>query len=197
MSWPQTHPVFTLDEYLALERPSEIRHEYLDGTVYAMAGETPEHSIICFNLASTVGAKMRRKNCQGYSPNMKVRTDQSGLFAYPDLMIVCGKAEYHDNHRDVLTNPTVIFEVLSRSTAACDRGEKSLRYRTHISSLKDFILVAQDKPHIEHYSRQLDSTWAHPEINGLDALLIPDSIDCQLSLAELYAGIVFPEPTAS
>ena len=102
-----------------------------------------------------------------------------------------------DNHRDVLTNPTVIFEVLSRSTAAYDRGEKSLRYRTHISSLQDLILVAQDKPHIEHYSRQQDGTWAQTEIDGLDALLILDSIDCQLSLAELYAGIVFPEQTAS
>ena len=197
MSWPQTHHVFTPEEYLALERPSEIRHEYLDGTVYAMAGETPEHSIVCFNLASTIGPKMRNKNCQGYSPNMKVRTEQSGLFAYPDLMIVCGKAEYHDNHRDVLTNPTVIFEVLSRSTAAYDRGEKSLRYRTHLSSLKDFILVAQDKPHIEHYSRQQDGTWAYTEINGLDSSIVLNSIECQLSLAELYAGIPFSEPTSS
>jgi Uma2 family endonuclease len=197
MSWPQTHHVFTPEEYLALERPSEIRHEYLDGTVYAMAGETPEHSIICFNLASTIGPKMHNKNCQGYSPNMKVRTEQSGLFAYPDLMIVCGKAEYHDNHRDVLTNPTVIFEVLSRSTAAYDRGEKSLRYRTHLSSLKDFILVAQDKPHIEHYSRQQDGTWAYSEIYGLDSSIVLNSIECQLSLAELYAGIPFSEPTSS
>jgi Uma2 family endonuclease len=197
MSWPQTHHVFTPEEYLALERPSEIRHEYLDGTVYAMAGETPEHSIICFNLASTVGQKMRKKNCQGYSPNMKVRTEPSGLFAYPDLMIVCGKAEYHDNHRDVITNPTVIFEVLSRSTAAYDRGEKALRYRTNIISLQDFILVAQGVPDIEHYSRQQDGTWAHTEVGGLDASLTLDSIDCQLSLAELYAGIMFPQPNTS
>ncbi len=197
MSWPYAHPVFTPDEYLALERPSEIRHEYLDGTVYAMAGETPEHSIICFNLASTVGNSMRNNSCQGYSPNMKVRTDQSGLFAYPDLMIVCGKAEYHDNHRDVLTNPTVIFEVLSRSTAAYDRGEKSLRYRTHIASLQDLILVAQDKPHLERYARQQDGSWVQTELDGLNDLLVLDSIDCQLSLAEIYAGINFPESPAS
>lgn len=182
---------------MALERPSEIRHEYLDGTVYAMAGESPEHSIICFNLASTIGPKMRNQNCQGYSPNMKVRTDQSGLFAYPDLMIVCGKAEYHDNHRDVLTNPTVIFEVLSRSTAAYDRGEKSLRYRTHIASLKDFVLVAQDKPHLDHYTREPDGSWAHSGISGLDAILVLDSIDCQLSLADIYAGIDLPESAES
>jgi Uma2 family endonuclease len=197
MSWPQTHHVFTPEEYLALERPSEIRHEFLDGTVYAMAGETPEHSLICFNLGGIMHAQLKDKPCRGFSPNMKVRTDPSGLFAYPDLTVVCGEPRYHDNHRDVLTNPTVIFEVLSRSTAAYDRGEKSLRYRTHISSLKDFILVAQDKPHAEHYSRQQDRTWAHTEISGLDALLILDSIDCQLSLAELYAGIVFPESAAS
>lgn len=182
---------------MVLERPSEIRHEYLDGTVYAMAGETPEHSLICFNLGGIMHAQLKEKPGRGFSLNMKVRTDQSGLFAYPDLTVVCGEPLYHDNHRDVLTNPTVVFEVLSRSTAAYDRGEKSLRYRTHIASFKDLILVAQDKPHVEHYSRQEDRTWAFSEIGGLDALLILDSIDCRLPLAELYAGLVFPEPTAS
>ena len=197
MSWPQTHHVFTPEEYLALERPSEIRHEYLDGTVYAMAGETPEHSLVCFNLGGIMHAQLKGKPCRGFSPNIKVRTDQSGLFAYPDLTIVCGEPLYHDNHRDILTNPTVIFEVLSRSTAAYDRGEKSLRYRIHLSSLKDFILVAQDKPHLEHYSRQQDGTWAYTEINGLDSSIVLNSIECQLSLAELYAGIPFSEPTSS
>jgi Uma2 family endonuclease len=197
MSWPQTHHVFTPEQYLALERPSEIRHEYLDGTVYAMAGETPEHSMICFNFGGIMHAQLKGKPYRGFSPNMKVRTDQKGLFAYPDLTIVCGEPLYHDNHRDVLTNPTVIFEVLSRSTAAYDRGEKSLRYRTHLSSLKDFILVAQDKPHIEHYSRQQDGTWVYTEINGLDSSIVLNSIECQLSLAELYAGIPFSEPTSS
>src|SRR5712692_5958073 len=159
MSWPQHHS-FTAEEYLALERPSEIRHEYLDGTVYAMAGESPEHSLICFNLGGIMHAQLKGKPCRGFSPNMKVRTDRSGLFAYPDLMVVCGQPLYHDGHRDVLVNPTVIFEVLSRSTAGYDRGEKSLRYRTHIVSLKDFVLLSQDKPHVEYYARQQDGTWA-------------------------------------
>jgi Uma2 family endonuclease len=191
MSWPQAHHTFTPEEYLALERLSEIRHEYLDGTVYAMAGETPEHSIICFNLGGIMHTQLGDKPCQGFSPNMKVRTDQSGLFAYPDLTIVCGEPLYHDEHRDVLINPTVIFEVLSRSTSAYDRGEKSMRYRTHIASLRDFILIAQDKPYIEHYSRQDDGAWTRSEISGLDNALILESVDCRLSLAEIYAGISF------
>src|SRR6266498_1322905 len=165
MSWPHAHPIFTPEEYLTLERPSEIRHEYLDGTVYAMAGESPEHSLICFNLGGIMHAQLKGKPCRGFSPNMKVRTDQSGLFAYPDLMIVCGEPLYHDEHRDVVINPTVIFEVLSHSTAAYDRGEKSLRYRTNIDSLKNFVLIAQDKPHVEHYARQLDGSWAQTEID--------------------------------
>lgn len=197
MSWSRAHPVFSPEEYLSLERASEFRHEYLDGLVYAMAGESPEHSIICFNLAGTVGQKLNRQNCQGYSPNMKVRTGPSGLFAYPDLMIVCGEPTFHDNRRDVLVNPTFIAEVLSPSTEAYDRREKSLRYRTNIDSLKDFVLIAQDRPHIELDSRQQDGGWVHTEIDGLDAVLILDSIACQLSLAEIYVGISFPELAAS
>jgi len=104
-------------------------------------------------------------------------------------MIVCGEPIFHDNRRDVLVNPTVIAEVLSPSTEAYDRREKSLRYRTNIDSLKDFVLIAQDRPHIELDSRRPEGGWVHTEIDGLDALLILDSIDCQLPLAELYTGI--------
>jgi Uma2 family endonuclease len=196
MSWRQSH-VFTPEEYLALERPSEIRHEYLDGLVYAMAGETPEHSIICFNLAGTIGQKIDRQKCQGYSPNMKLRTSPSGLFAYPDLMIACGEPIYHDDRRDVVVNPTIIVEVLSRSTEGYDCGEKSLRYRTNVASLKDLVLIAQDRPHVEVDSRGQDGGWVHTEIDGLDGELSLESIECSFSLAEIYAGINFPRPAAS
>jgi Uma2 family endonuclease len=196
MSWRQS-PVFSPEEYLALERPSEVRHEYLDGLVYATAGESPEHSIICFNLAGAVGQKIDRQKCQGYSPNMKVRTSPSGLFAYPDLMIVCGEPIFHDDRRDVLVNPTIIVEVLSRSTEGYDRGEKSLRYRTNVSSLKDLVLIAQDRPHLEIDSRQQDGGWFHTEVDGLDGELFLESIACHFALAEIYAGINFPNPTTS
>jgi Uma2 family endonuclease len=191
MSWPEKHPVFSPSDYLAFERAAETRHEYLDGIVYAMVGESPEHSQICFNLAVAVG-KQLKSECRGYSPNMKVRTDESGLFAYPDLMVVCGDPIYHDNHPDVLLNPTVIVEVLSLSTERYDRSEKFLRYRTHIASLKQYVLVAQHEPHIELFSRKQDDSWSFTETAGIETAISLTSIGCELSLAEIYRGIVLP-----
>lgn len=190
MALPHALPVFTPEEYLSLERFSEIRHEYLEGFVYAMAGESPEHSTICFNLAVAVGTQLKDGPCRGYSPNMKVRAGQGGLYAYPDLMIVCGEPILHDERGDVITNPTTIFEVLSPSTEAYDRDEKFLRYRTEIETLQDYVLVAQDKPLIEHFSRQPDGTWTRVEVNGLTAVLALPSIDCQIALADVYSRII-------
>lgn len=191
MSLPLTLPVFTSEEYLSLERSTDFRHEYLDGHVYAMAGETLEHSTICFNLAVVIGTQLRDKPCRGFSPNMKVRTGTAGLFAYPDLMVVCGEPLFHDERRDVLVNPTVIFEVLSPSTEAYDRGEKFLRYRSEISTLQDYVLVSQAKPIVEHFSRQPDGSWRYTSVSGLTSILHLASIDCQLPLAEIYDRIPF------
>lgn len=191
MSSPHAFPVFTLEEYLSLERSSEVRHEYLDGFVYAMAGESVEHSTICFNLAVVVGLQLRDKPCRGFSPNMKVRTDARGLFAYPDLMVVCGEPSFHDERHDVLTNPTVIFEVLSPSTEAYDRGEKFLRYSTEIATLQDYVLVAQDRPRVEHFSRQADGTWLRSEVSGLTGVLHLPAIDCRIALQDIYERIAF------
>lgn len=191
MVLPHTLPVFTPEEYLDLERFSEIRHEYLDGFVYAMAGESPAHGTICFNLAVAVGTQLKDSPCRGFSPNMKVRAGKRGLYAYPDLMIVWGEPILHDEQGDVITNPTVIFEVLSPSTEKYDRGEKFLRYRTEIETLQDYVLIAQDKPLIEHFSRQPDGTWAHVEVNGLTSVLPLPSIDCQIALADVYSRITF------
>ena len=187
MALPQQYlPALSAAQYLELERLSEMRHEFLDGLMYAMAGESPDHSRICFNLATIVGPKIQNRNCEGFSPNMKVRTGVGDLYAYPDLMIVCGVALFHDDKGDVLLNPTVIFEVLSPSTEKYDRGEKSLRYRTHIESLQDYVLVSQDKAHVEHYHREADGTWSANEISGLESTLTLASIDCQVPFAEIY-----------
>ena len=134
MAWrpaPDAHPLFTIDDYLALERIEEERHEYLDGCVYAMAGESPDHGTICMNLSIHLGSQLLGTPCRAFSKDTKVRCGPSprpggslqGLFAYPDLVIVCGTMQFHDQAHDVLLNPTVIVEVLSPSTEAFDRGE--------------------------------------------------------------------------
>lgn len=181
--------VFTPEEYLALERQSEIRHEFLDGTVYAMAGESPRHSAICFNLAGVLHPQLRGTNCRGFSPNMKVRAGEAGLYAYPDLAIACGEAFFHDRHGDVLLNPVVVFEVLSRSTQTYDRGEKFDRYKA-IETLTDYVLVSQERPLIEHHSRQADGAWSHAELKDDNALVL-GSINCRLTLADIYDRIDF------
>ena len=187
----KTHPVFSDEEYLEFERFAQEKHEFLDGSVYAMAGESLAHSTICFNLNTIVGLQLRGKRCRGFSPNMKVATNEAGLFSYPDLMIVCGKPVKYDDKADVLTNPTVIFEVLSRSTENYDRGEKFLRYTNFIETLEDYILISQDKPLIEHYSKHGNSGWGKTEIEGLDAVLKLDSVDCEIALVELYDLVEF------
>jgi Uma2 family endonuclease len=191
MSLPHPLPFFTPEEYLSLERLSELRHEYLDGSVYAMAGESVAHSTICFNLAVAAGSRLRGTPCRGFSPNMKVRAGEGGLYAYPDLTIVCGEPAFADARADVLTNPTVIFEVLSPSTEAYDRGEKFSRYRAQVESLRDYVLIAQDKPRAERHTRRDDGSWEAGVAEGLGGVLELPSAGCRLPLAEIYERVEF------
>lgn len=190
MSVPHALPVFTPDEYLSLERQSEIRHEFLDGFVYAMAGESPAHSVICFNLAAALGPQLRGTDCRGFSPNMKVRAGESGLYAYPDLVVVCGEPQFHDKRGDILVNPSVIFEVLLPSTEAYDRGEKFERYKG-LATLRDYILVSQDRPRLELFSRTPEGTWEKSEVTGLESALALDSVNCRIALADIYDRVDF------
>lgn len=190
MSLARTLSVFTAEEYLALERQSEIRHEFLDGIVYAMSGESPEHSTISFNLGGIIHRQLSGKPCQGFSPNMKVRAGDERLYAYPDLAVACGATFFNDRHGKVLLNPVVIFKVLSRSTEAYDRGEKFERYKT-IETLADYVLVSQDRARVEHFSRRPDGAWSLAEVEGLDASLELASINCRLPLAEVYDRVEF------
>jgi Uma2 family endonuclease len=193
MSLLQRLPVLSVKEYLAVERQSELRHEFLDGLVYAMASEGSKHSTVCFNLAGIIGAQLIGTPCRGFSPNMKVRAGEKGLYAYPDLMVACGEPAFHDREKDVLLNPTVIFEVLSPSTEGYDRGEKFERYSANIETLQDYILVSQDRPRVEQRHREADGTWTSTELEGLSEVLSLPSINCRVSLADVYSRITFAE----
>ncbi|HEY6331341.1 MAG TPA: Uma2 family endonuclease [Blastocatellia bacterium] len=183
---------YTPDEYLALERESDARHEYLLGQIYDMAGESLAHSQICMNLAIEVGSQLRGRDCQALSPNMKVRTSDSVLFSYPDLSVVCGQPIFHDRYRDVLLNPKIVFEVLSPSTEAYDRGEKFSRHGRYIDSLSDYLLVSQHRPVVNHYVRQPDGQWLYSEIEGLPEKLIIASIQCVVKMSAIYDRVAFP-----
>ena len=192
MALAQRHPIFSVIDYLDYERIAPERHEFLDGNVYAMAGESPKHSTICYNLYGITHNQLRGKRCRGFSPNMKVATNEKGLFSYPDLAIVCGQPKYLDKKGDVLTNPTVIFEVLSPSTEHYDRGEKFLRYINGIKSLTEYVLISQDIVRsIEHFQKQSNGEWEETEIEGIESVLKIDSIECEIVLSELYGLIEF------
>jgi len=196
----QSGRLYTVAEYLEFERQAEERHEYLDGVIRAMAGESPTHGDINVNLLGELRAQLKDKPCRVISANTKIRsghpiaqTRQSkGLFSYADASVVCEERKYLDKHQDVLLNPTVVFEILSPSTESFDRGEKFWRYRAHLESLTDYVLISQAYPLVEHYRRQADGQWLLNPISGLDGVLKIDSIDCSLPLAELYYGVEFP-----
>lgn len=191
--------LYSVAEYLEFERQAEDRHEFVDGEIRAMAGESPWRSIIGVNLTREVSAQLKGKPCVAFSPNMKTRSGEQiqlnslkGLFSYADLTVVCGKPQFHDQFGDVLLNPKVIFEVLSPSTESFDRGEKFERYRAFNESLTDYVLVSQKKPLIEHFQRQPNGQWLMTEVRGMEGELHIASIDCRLKLAEIYDRVEFP-----
>lgn len=206
MATPKERIRYTVEEYLAMERVSDIRHEYLDGYVYAMAGESESHGIITSNLVIEIGTRLKGSGCRTFDKDTKVQSGEvpktksssqpKDLFSYPDILVVCGERKYLDEYKDVLINPTVIIEVLSPSTGEFDRGEKFIRYRTYLASLQDYLVVAQDKPLIERYSRQANGLWVIAEtVSDLAGTIHLPSINCVVPLAEIYEGIVFPEPS--
>ncbi|MFN0122374.1 MAG: Uma2 family endonuclease [Blastocatellia bacterium] len=201
MALPQEKLLYSVDEYLEMERAAVERHEYIDGHVYAMAGESLEHSTIITNMIALLVTQLRGKACRTLSPEMKIRSGpyikeqktNKGMYSYADLTVVCGEPKFHDKFRDVLLNPRVIIEVLSPSTGSFDQSTKFLRYRANIDTFREYVLVWQTAPMIVVYSRQ-GNDWLMSDYHGLDAVLYLPSIDCRLPLREIYDRVTFPEP---
>lgn len=181
----QPKPYLTEAAYLAIERISPTKSEYYDGQIYAMAGAKEPHNLIAGNLIATLHSQIRRKPCRVYPSDMRIKVIPTGLNTYPDVVIVCGQPQFVDEVRDTLINPTVIIEVLSPSTERYDRGVKFRHYRT-IESLQEYLLIAQDRPHIEHYTRQGGGQWLFEEASAVDAQITLSSIDCILSVQDTY-----------
>lgn len=201
MSLPKSEPLYTIEEYLAMERESEERHEYIDGLVYAMAGESPAHGDICVNLIREISTQLRGTPCRVWTKDAKVLSGPAikssrslkGMFSYPDLVVVCGEPKFLDKRRDVLLNPQVIIEVLSPSTELFDRGDKFRRYLRYNPTLTDYVLVSQSLPAIDHYRRLPSGEWAYTTADDLEGSLNISAIDCVLRLSEVYDRVTFPE----
>lgn len=180
-------------EYLAIERKAEYKSEYIDGVIVGMTGASREHNLIAFNLAGIISPQLKGQPCEGYSNDMRVRTPSTRLYTYPDLVVVCGEPQFEDDEFDTLLNPTVIIEVLSDSTELYDRGKKFGFYRT-IDSLAEYLLVAQNESRIEHYAKQTDGRWLLSDYRTPEETVELVSIQCRLSLGEVYDKVTFPDP---
>ncbi len=179
----------TAEEYLAIERKAETKSEFYDGEMFLMAGASREHNLISGNIFRRIANGLEGKPCETYTNDMRVRTPATGLFTYPDVVVVCGEPQFDDKEFDTLLNSTLIVEVLSRSTASYDRREKFADYRT-IESLREYVVVAQDRYEIEHHAKQTDGRWILTDVRGLDERVKLESVDCVLSLREVYERVV-------
>ena len=182
----KTH--YTVEDYLTLERSASYKSEYRDGQIYAMTGASRKHNLVSGNIYRELSLQLKKRPCEAYINDMRVKAAEASSYHYPDVAVVCGTPQFEDAQVDTLLNPTLLIEVLSPSTEAYDRGSKFAHYRK-IASLREYLLVAQDQPNIERYVRQGD-VWILSEVTGIEAFISLDSIDCMLSLREVYDKVV-------
>jgi Uma2 family endonuclease len=180
----------TPEEYLAAERLSEIRSEYLDGGVYPMTGASLNHIQIVSNITVELANQLRGRPCRVLQSELKIRLQESRKFFYPDVTVLCDEPQFHDERRDIILNPLIVVEVLSKSTEAFDRGAKFRAYRT-LESLKEYVLVAQDSPSVEQYVKDGNGSWKLVEAVGIESSLALPSIGCTLNLGAVYDKVDF------
>lgn len=183
-------------EYLAFELTAETKHEYYQGEILAMVGASYKHNQITANLLVALRQRLRGGPCRPLVNDLRVRVSDAGLYSYPDVLVVCGEPRFTGVQPDTLLNPTVLFEVLSPSTEAFDRGNKFHGYR-RLETLQEYLLVSQTVPRIEQFTRLEGGFWRLREVSGLDATLALPSLDCELPLREVYDEVdVAAEPNA-
>jgi Uma2 family endonuclease len=182
-------PRFTPQEYLALERQADYKSEYYDGEIVAMGSASREHNVIAGNVIASLGAQLKGRPCETYPGDMRVKVSDTGLYTYPDVTVACGELQFEDAEVDTLLNPTLVVEVLSTTTEAYDRGEKSAQYRRR-PSLREYLLIAQDRCRVERYVRQPDGQWLLREVSEQDGTIHLASIGCDLALADVYDRVL-------
>jgi Uma2 family endonuclease len=177
----------TVQEYLAFERQSEMKHDYLEGEIFAMTGASRSHNRITLNIAFALETQLEDRDCEVFANEMRVLTP-TRLYTYPDIVVACDPLRFDDSELDTLLNPVLVVEVLSKSTEAYDRVTKLSHYRT-IPSLAGVILVAQNKVHVEQLIRQTETEWLFRESDQLDMSLELPSLGCRLDLLKVYRKV--------
>ena len=183
---------WTVAEYLAAEQTSEVRHEFFNGEIFAMAGASPEHNTVKENCIGEMFFRLKNTPCRSFSTDQRVKIPATGLYTYPDILIVCGRAEFDAEDPHSLINPQVIFEILSPSTESYDRGTKFHHFQK-LPSVKEYVLISQDKMQVERFVRQPNDSWlltTFDDVNGEFALT---TVPVTVLLADLYRGVEIPE----
>jgi Uma2 family endonuclease len=184
MSSPAVHRKYTIREFVSLEEFSNVRHEYLAGQIYAMAGGTPQHGACAANVIGLLTAQLRGQPCRVHTSDVRIRVTATGLDTYPDVSVVCGKAELDIEDPNAITNPIVLVEVLSASTADYDRGEKLDHYK-RMPSLREVLFVAYDARRVDIVRRRDDGTWATQAFGSGESARL-ESIHCVLPVDEVH-----------
>jgi Uma2 family endonuclease len=182
----------SLEDYLSIEQQENNRYEFHDGYIYAMAGGTISHGRISTNLIRGIGAQLDKNgsHCEPFNSDIKLHIESGNRFVYPDMMVVCGKEQISSKYKEAITNPTLIVEVLSESTEGYDRGDKFYFYQK-IESLKQYVLVNQQKAQVELWTRGEGDFWKMDRVTGLGNSVTLDSIDVELALADVYRNVEF------
>ncbi len=180
---PKTY--ITPEEYLELEEKAEFKSEYFNGEIFAMAGATPRHTLITSNVSRELGNQLAGRRCAVLSTDLRVKVSQTGMYTYADVAILCDKPKLDEKNNYTLLNPQLIVEVLSDSTKNYDRGEKFEHYRS-IDSFTDYLLISQDKFHVEYFAKQPDGSWLLREFNHLEDTIRIASLNCEITLTNIY-----------
>jgi len=178
----------SIEDYLEMENASSEKHEYYQGEVFAMAGAKVPHNKICTNLLIALGQRLKGKKCEPYGSDQRIHIPANTLFTYPDISIICGEIITLNDDEYNAVNPSVIIEVLSKSTKNYDRGEKFKLYRD-ITTLKEYILVDSESIHIEIFRLNANNHWELEEYKNLNGNILIRTIDESLLAAEIYDNV--------
>jgi Uma2 family endonuclease len=187
----ETKHRYSLEEYLQLERESDARLEFWDGEVFAMSGGPLGHERVMGNVYDLFRSQLTKSECSVFGSNMQIKVPSAPPYRYADGSVVCDKVQIERfSGNDLLLNPLLIYEVLSPSTEAYDRGDKFTHYKS-IESLKEYLLIAQHRPHVTHYVKLDDGSWSYAEINGLEGIVHLSSVSVMLKLSDIYRDVEF------
>jgi Uma2 family endonuclease len=182
--------IYTVEEYLALERESLTKHEFYKGELFAMAGGSPNHTTICMNISSELHQRLLPKGCRAFNSEMKIAVQAFDLYTYADACALCGTPNFLKETDAIIDNPSLIVEVLSDSTEDYDRSKKFLFYRA-LPSFNEYLLIRQDKPFAEYYAKLAEHKWLLTEVEGLSAKVYLKHLGITIPLNKIYANVNF------